>query len=109
MRKILTLPSAATAGLLFVPPLFQMLTGIGLVIDGFVVGFLPSEILYLLWLLLLTAEFRIPSGRGLRQILELGFTLIAIIPLQWYLVNLVGKEANEEGILLPIGEYSGPL
>jgi hypothetical protein len=102
--KILGIKHFALALILFGPPLFQIITGIGIFVGNFTIGLFPSTIIYFLWLFMLVLKFGVTIKDGLtKRIVTLLLTIIVVLPFYWYLVNIMINNKELMVTLQPIG------
>lgn len=102
--KILKTKSFYLASILYLPSIFQAVTGIGIYVGDFVIGLFPGAIVYFLWLLFLCFDlgYRAKAVRRPIQIRLIG-TIILVWPVYWIMINTMMGNVSLTVSLSPIG------
>lgn len=110
--KLLRLKPLHLFLIIFFIPIFQLITGFGMEVKGFVIGLFPSMFVYFSWLIILTIKFEELTSEFLKKCYSIRLTktllvivLAFIIPFNWVYTNLLysGKAGP---ILMLIGGIS---
>jgi hypothetical protein len=107
--KILKLDPWRLFGILFLIPVFQLITGFGIFLGNFVLGIYPFALFYFIWLLLLQIEFEKKFSPYVIKFLNTGLikmllwvTILLVIPFHWVYAQFVYRE-NVPIILMLLG------
>ena len=89
--------------IIYIIPIVQIYSGIGLFYNGFLIGLFPAAILYFFWLFLLSKKLGHQGSKKRNVQVKLFFSTFIIHPSHWLLLNLKMSDEHLGVIVDPIG------